>query len=145
MATTSNTLKNATTTSEDNTDAIKSDENADNTRVFTKFTCTRQATKMFTPDGARISFINHQYLTDNENIIAYLRAEIAAGARFIKEEGTVTSEDLDPMNKLRKKFFEEFKAEQEAARLKALAGDVPDMGSYSTPKLNPASSKNVAK
>lgn len=125
--------------------AQQTTEAAKDERVFTKFSSTRQATRMFTHKGIRISFVNHQFITDNEEIISYLRDEIKQGLRVIKEEGQYTSADLDPMVQLRNKFFAEFKAEQEAKEIAKLKGELPDMGSTVQGNLNASSSKNVAK
>lgn len=115
-------------------------------KTYTKFSSTRQATRMFTSSGIRISFVNHQLITDNEAIIEYLRAEIKLGNRFISEVGEVTSEDLDPMVALRKQFYAEFQAEQEAKQAAIAAGKLPDMGkTEGASALNVAGSNTVAR
>lgn len=112
-------------------------------RIFTEFSSARRATRMFTQKGARISFVDHKFITDKPELIAYLREEIAAGMRDIKEVGTVTSADLDPMKALEKQFFAKFQAEQ-AKRKAELAEGSRDMGSTSTAPSKAASSKTVA-
>jgi hypothetical protein len=98
-------------------------------KVYTKFTSTRKATRMFTTKGIRINFVNHQYITDIPDAIEYLRSEIIAGSRFLTEVGEITASDLDPMAVLRKQMYAEFLAEQEASALAKAQGKLPDMGS----------------
>ena len=113
---------------------------------FQKYTSSRQAVRLITDNGFRITFTDHTFLTQNEGAIEYLDREIAKGLRSITKGDVLTTEDLDPMAVLRKKFFAEFQEKQAKERADAANGIFPDMGTTAgASTVKPASSATVAK
>ena len=111
---------------------------------FQKYTSAREAMRMVTTTGFRITFTKHTYLTQNPEAIAYLDEEIAKGLREVVKGDVLTTEDLDPMAALRKQHYAEFKAMQEAEQLAALQGKSKDMGTtVGAPLLKTLTSKDV--
>lgn len=87
-------------------------------KVFSVFKSTIPSCIYITKKGKYLYFVNGQYATANEEEIKELTEEIEQGhpSMYIPKEGAkVTSEDLDPMSALRKKFFAEFQQSQAKA------------------------------
>ena len=90
--------------------------------------------------GKVAEFFSYMYRTKDPKEIEELNTEIAAGigSIFIPEDGpTIDSEDLDPMNVLRKKFFAEFEAS------KARAENIGESTSTQN-RVVPANTRNTA-
>jgi hypothetical protein len=106
-----------------------SKESSGEEKEFCSYHSSRLATNLITPAGGKISFTGNQFITDNEDHIAYLDGEIKKGLPGVTKGDNVTSSDLDPMSGLRKKFYAEFEKEQAEKAKAAALGKVPDMGS----------------
>ena len=111
---------------------------------FQSYRSARIATKIVTITGITVNFTNHQFITNNKEIIAYLDEAIKAGLSGITRGDVVTSEDLDPMVALRKKFYAEFR-EAEAKREAELQDFSPAEGSpeSSAKKIGMTSSATI--
>ena len=97
---------------------------------FACYNCTRNSTIVITPKGKRLAFSAHKFITADDEAIAYLDKQIAnKSLPGITRGDNVTTSDMDPMQAMRKKFYEEFQAEQAEAARKAALGEIPDMGS----------------
>ncbi len=100
---------------------------------------------MFTQKGRRIAFVAGRFATSDADLIAFLDAEISAGSQYLRHG---TAEDAaavgsgDPLAALRKKFFEEFQADQ--ARITAEMQQGKDMGASVQERLKTASTKDIA-
>lgn len=100
---------------------------------------------MFTPKGKRVVFVAGRFATADVDIISFLDGEIAAGSQYLRHG---TAEDAaavgsgDPLAALRKKFFEEFVADQ--ARITAETSQGKDMGTSVQERLKTASTKDIA-
>ena len=110
-------------------------------RKFQHYACSRQAMRMITPEGRKITFVGHKYITAEEAIIAYLDAEIANGLRVITKGELLTSLEADPLEALRRKHVAEYLASQKAE-------EKQDMGSTKTPAqllnaINPTGTDKV--
>lgn len=96
------------------------------------------------PNGHVAHFKGGMFATDNPAYIAYLDKEIAengfGGIIYIDPNATtITAEQENPMLALRKRFFEEFQAEQAG-----FLNPNNDMGTSEQGKLNPASTTDIA-
>jgi len=96
------------------------------------------------PNGHVAHFKGGVYATDNPSYISYLDKEIAEGGFggivYIDATArTITAEQENPMLALRKKFYEEFQAEQSAH-----VNPSNDMGTSEQGKLTPASTTDIA-
>ena len=112
---------------------------------FQQFKSARASTRMVTPLGLRISFTNFQFLTQNQDAIDYLDAEIAGGLQGITKGSILTTSDLDPMEALRKTVRAELLAEMKEEAANAVEGVSKDMGSTEAkPAIKVASTKAVA-
>lgn len=103
-----------------------------NEKVFQVYKSSMQSHRVIMPNGKVLHVRKGKYITDNEDEIAFLDAEIKAGFKYLKKAEPMTSSDLDPMQALRKKLFAEFEAEQ-AAKQEAMlaAGDNNPIGDIS--------------
>lgn len=89
---------------------------------------TRKSMRMHTPDGQEIRFDNGRCITDNSVHIAFLENELRRMNPFVyinKDKPTMTTTDLNPMAVLKRRFIQEYLAEQAA---KAEANKPRDMG-----------------
>ena len=116
-----------------------SDAEQTNKVEYQTYRSTLTSHKMVTPGGKVLQVIGNQFVTNNEDDIAFLDAEIKAGFPYLTKGDVVTSEELDPMVALRKKIIAEYLA-SEAAEL----GGQPDASTSDTPTLTPVSSEKVA-
>jgi len=105
---------------------------------YQTYQSTMKSHKMVTTAGKVLHFIDNKFVTNNEDDIAYLDAEIKAGFPYVRKGEVVTSSDLDPMAALRKKMYAEFLAEQEAG------GGSPEASTSDAAKVVPVSSDAVA-
>lgn len=121
-------------------------ESAQDEQEFQEYTSARSSTRLITESGFRITFTNFQYLTQNEEAIAYLDEQIKLGLAGITKGKVLTTSDLNPMEALRKTMEAEIRAKiAEEAKNEAL-GITKDMGvTGGAPSISPASSKAVAK
>jgi len=126
-------------------------ESATEEKMYHSYKSGMQSMKMITNSGRRIHFINHRFITDNEEEIEYLDAELAKGNTFFSAGDKVSSVDADPMAALKEKMKKEAIAEylaKEQAELEA--GDkVLDTVKITTStseagKLNPASAAKLS-
>lgn len=116
------------------------------TEKFQEYKSARVAVRMMTPEGIRITFTGHKFLTQNEAVIAYLDSEIKAGATHITKGEVLTTDDLDPMATLRREMKEEVRKEMEEEAKKKALGIVPNMGSTANkPTIQTSNSKDVAR
>ena len=101
--------------------------------MFQTFRMSRVQTKMITTTGQVLAFRDHQYITADEDEIAYLELCIQKKVPGLSKGKPVTSSERDPMEALRKKIISDYLAEEQA-QLKA----VPDMGSTEKQVIKPA-------
>ena len=99
---------------------------------FQHYASSRIAMNLVTEAGTKVRFVNHQYITADDEIIAYLDDQIKRGLNVITKGELLTAEDAEYL-------------EKEAAELVAAAkGETRDMGeTASKPDISPASSKSV--
>ena len=111
---------------------------------FQHYASSRIAMNLVTEAGTKVRFVNHQYITADDEIIAYLDDQIKRGLNVVTKGELLTAEDADPMTALKRKHIAEY-LEKEAAELVAAAkGETRDMGeTASKPDISPASSKSV--
>ncbi len=112
---------------------------------FQEFKSSRPSTRLTTPGGQGIAFLNYTFITSDEGVIKYLKDEIANGLRLISLGETLTTTEINPMARLKEQIIQEYK-ESEAQKAKdALAGKVKDMGSTDqSAKIKPMTTKEVA-
>lgn len=90
--------------------------------------------------GKLLTIIASKLITCQADEIAFLDECIATGFPGLSKGESVLASDLDPMNALRKKFYAEFVAAQEAERTVATAV----LADTSAAKLVPSSTADVA-
>ena len=119
-------------------------ETAPPEQVFQQYKSARPAIRLVTPTGLRITFTNFQFLTQNEEFIAYLDLEISRGLQGITKGDVLTTSDLDPMQSMRKKVRAELLAELQEEASNAAAGISKNMGeTKNRAQISPASTKQV--
>lgn len=116
-------------------------------KTFHVFHCTILSCKMLTETGRTIAFVNGVFITDVEEELNYLKAQIALNhPRLRTEKGkeVMTASELDPMEVLRKKHIAEYLAgvAEHAAKLKA--GTLDSSASEVEP-LTPGSTSDTVK
>lgn len=117
-------------------------------KTYHVFYNTISSCKMLTESGRVIAFVKGKYITDQQEEIDYLNKEIAAGTIYlsvIPGQEVMTATELDPMAMIRKKHFEEFKAEQAALAHKIATGEGLTSSTSEVQKLVPGSTADVAK
>lgn len=109
------------------------------------FRCVHVSSNFIFPDGSRAVFIGGRYVTDDPEKIAVLDKEIARGSQVFRrgtpEEALGANSD-DPMAALRKKFFDEFQADQ--ARIQQQLRDGRDLGESVQGQFKTATTKDIA-
>jgi hypothetical protein len=117
--------------------------NAQPEKVYHKFYASRPRITIVREQGQRIFFNAGMYVTDNPDEVAFLQAEIKRGNRMIYTktgEETVTQDQLDPMNALRKKIIEEYEANRAAQQ-----NGTRDLGTVEAAAgVAPATTKSIA-
>jgi len=112
-------------------------------KLYHVYHCTIKSCRMITEIGRVISFVDGMYVTDQQPEIDYLEKQLAAGhtkLSVVAGKELMTSDELDPMEVLRKKHIAEYLAEQ-----KKLAEGKSVVDSVSVvQKLNPGSTGDVA-
>jgi len=110
---------------------------------YQHYKSARVSTRLITTEGKLITFTNYQFITCDQDCIAYLDTEIDAGIKYITKGELLTHEEADPMVALRRKII----AEHEAAK-KLAAGpgayDTPMGNTKDTPNMNVLTSEEVA-
>jgi len=102
---------------------------------FQHYASSVRSVKLLTDTGKKITFVNFQFITQDEEIIAYLDKEIAcSGIKGFTKGAFITAEEADPMSAVKKKWKEECKAEMRAEQEKKALGEIPDMGDTRTDK-----------
>ncbi len=100
---------------------------------------------MYTPKGKRIAFVGGRFATTDPEIIAYLEGEITYGNQFLRHgtaDDAAAVSSGDPLAALRKKFFEEFSADQ--TRIMAELKQGKDQGASVQGTLKTATTKDIA-
>lgn len=83
--------------------------------MYNQYFSTRPKLSIVMPSSKRIFFSGGVYVTDKEDEIAFLDAEVKLGHPMIytkKGEEKVTSEQLDPLAAIKRKAVEEHLAKQ---------------------------------
>lgn len=99
--------------------------------TYQQYTSVRHGIRILTDKGIRCNFAGGEFVTKDPDVIAYFNKELSkqpSGLPGITKGELLLTSDLDPMEKLRKKFFAEFQAQEEAKRIAAALGQSPDMG-----------------
>lgn len=117
-------------------------------KTYQHYSSARVALRMITPRGKRINFVNHSFITDDEEIISYLDSEIRGGLNVISRGERMTHDAADPMSALKRKIIKEFLASQEKEAQRA-AELVPDFGNTRSETdlasgVNPVTSQQTA-
>lgn len=113
---------------------------------FQQYHSAKPSVRLITDNGFRITFTKFQYITQNQDAIDYLDAQIKLGIPGIIKGEIVTTTDLDPMAKLRKEIEEEVRAKLIKEAKDEALGIEKDMGeTESKAGMKVASSKTVAK
>lgn len=113
-------------------------------KKYQHYASSRISMRLITLKGKKITFTNHQFITDDKDIIEYLDTEISNGLNVITKGKLMTHSESDPMAILRKKHFEEFQKEQDELAKKAALGIQDDMGGAKTPEQIAAGAKPVS-
>jgi hypothetical protein len=95
-------------------------------------------------DGTTANFVNGKYATANDGEISELETQIKKGHQYLyvdSNETTVDYDITDPLASLRKKFFDEFQAQQATA---AANINGRDLGTSTQGPLKATSSKDIA-
>ena len=103
--------------------------------------------RMVTTTGRVIAFVLGKYVTDVQDDIDYLNAEIAAGSANLSVrvgEEVMTASDLDPMASMRKKYFKEFATAQAEVARKIAAGEPLSQSESEVQQLTPGSTSDIA-
>jgi len=80
--------------------------------VFHVYKSSMQSHRTITPKGKNVIVLDYKVITKDPEVIEFLDSEIKAGSTYFSKQGTMTSEDLDPMAALKKKIIADFKAEE---------------------------------
>lgn len=105
------------------------------------FISTILSCKFLMPNGKELSFVNGEFYTDIDGEIALLTAEIKAGHPHIYVDAakkTIDTDRMDPIEEIRRKAVEDYKASMAAATDKS-----NNFGTSEPGKLNIASSATV--
>ena len=122
------------------TAALKANLAADVTKVSARvFRSSIPSSRYVFKNGKVAPFIGGKYTTDIAHEIAELDAEILQKHPNITANVEEIVDTIEPLEALKAKFFEQFKAEQAAQLLKTNNVGVSDQG-----KLIPANSNTVA-
>lgn len=106
-------------------------------KKYQHYSCSMNAMKTITPTGKKIVFVRGELITDDKEVIEYLDDQISKGLKMFTKGALLTHEEADPMANLKKKFIEEYLADQEKKKQDAALGKLPNMGSTAvkTPNL----------
>jgi hypothetical protein len=113
---------------------------SDQEKKFHQYFSTRAKISISMADGRKLSFVGGTYVTDKEDEIEFLDAQIKAGVSMLYVKigaEVVTKEQLDPLAAIKKKAIEEHEAKQ-----KALLGSV---GMISSAGATTAAASNTKK
>ena len=116
-------------------------------KTYHVFYNTIQSVKMITTGGRTMSFVLGKYVTDVQEEIEYLNAEIEIGNIHLsvkQGEEVMTASDLDPMASLRKKHFKEFAEAQAEVARKIAAGEPLSQSESEVQQLSPGSTSDIA-
>lgn len=80
--------------------------------VFQHYTSAKPTMRMITKKGARITFIDHSFITADKECIRYLDLELTNPVLGITKGEAMTAEDADPMAALRAKIIAEHEAKK---------------------------------
>ena len=123
-------------TTEEFMTAMKETRTLQEQQKFQHYKCARPSMRMITSAGKRINFAKFELFTQDEDIIAYLDAEIKINPNVGVIKGALMSvEDKDPMAALKRQHYLEFQQQKEAEAVAAAKGEVPDMGNTSGAKF----------
>lgn len=111
---------------------------------FQEYKSARSSMRLITFEGIRITFTNFKLLTQNEDVINYLDDEIKKGLPGVIKGALLTLADVNPMETMRREMELKVRAEIAEEAKQAALGTSKDMGTYATPKLNPAGSDTTA-
>jgi len=112
---------------------------------FQVYKSSRIAMRLITPKGRRITFTNFTFITQDEALIEYLDSEIDQGLNSVTKDKVMTSDELNPMEALKREHFIEFQKQQDKITSDLALGKSREMGNFKVNALNPASSKTVPK
>lgn len=118
--------------------------NAESVKEKRLYKSTTKFTTIHDTKGRAMHFKMGNFITEDEEFIAFLDGEIAknafGGVIYIDPKArTITAEQENPMIALRKRFFQEFLAEQQAHM-----NPENDMGNSTQGPLNATSTSNIA-
>ena len=117
-------------------------------KQWQRYASAKQSIRTLSATGVKISFTAHKYMTNRADVIDWLDGEIAVGGLpgITKIAGLVSIADIDPMEAIRRKHFEEFEAAELEKKKDRAVGIVPDMGNTKpvSEQLNAMSSNGVA-
>ena len=89
-------------------------------KLFIQYHSARAETRLMTKTGVNVAFVQHKFITDNQEIIDYLDAEIEAGLNVIFKGEAMSSAEADPMAGLKKRMYDEAMAD-----ILEVAGETP--------------------
>lgn len=104
------------------------------TSKYQHYISAKQHTKLVTPTGRMIPFVNFKFITNDPELIAYLDKEIELRIPGITKGELLTHEEADPMQALRNKHIMEYLAKEAAGKKENI-----DMGSTVATGINPVS------
>lgn len=121
---------------------------------FQHYASSRISMRMITDKGKKITFTKFEFLTQDEEIMEYLDAQIKE-AKYtgrnlgITKGNLLTYDDIDPMAVLKRKHIAEYLAAEQKeladkATGKAGAKDMGTSKSKNEASINPVSTKQVA-
>lgn len=79
----------------------------DKKTTYNVYKSSMQAHKLIMPCGKVLHVTKGKFVTCNQDEIDYIEAEIKAGFKYLKKEGTTTSATTDPLAAMKEKLKEE--------------------------------------
>jgi len=136
----------AQTPDPDSSESPKTPKSTATEKVYQTYKSGMDNQRIVMPSGKIIRVTAHEYITDKQDEIDFLDAEIEAGFPYLSKSGEVTSSDLDPMSALRNKIIAEYEAEKKAAAEAAqIASGIPApvLGDTKKEAVSPASTADL--
>lgn len=97
-------------------------------KKYQHYAYAKAATQLITDSGKKFSFVDHKFITDDQEIIEYLDREIAAGLGVITKGALLSSRESDPMRSVKEKAVADYIAEQARLNTDKALGVSADMG-----------------
>ena len=126
---------------------VQADAEAKPEKTYQHYTSAKPAMKLLTTKGKLIIFTHHNYITDDEECIDYLDAEIKLGLNAVTRGDRLTSAEADPMASFKAQIIKEHEDKKAKEASDKAKGIIPNMGntkSANAAAINPLGSGGVA-